>query len=106
MLTCPKCKHNKLNTINSRPNRIPDAVWRQRKCVKCNHVFETVERLLTENTINQRQNKTKPPQRPLKRKQRPKKRNNVIRMNLENLTDSELEELMFSNPEVFDDDEM
>ncbi len=106
MLTCPKCKHNKLNTINSRPNKIPDAVWRQRKCLKCEHVFQTVERILNKKTLKHTLIEAKPPQRPLKRQQRPKKKANVIAMDLENLTDSELEELMFSSPEIFNDDEM
>ena len=106
MISCPNCQNDKLATINSRPNRIPDAVWRQRKCLKCKYVFETIERVYTDKPVKHTPKPPKPTQRPLNRQQKPKSKTNFAKIDLESLTDAQLEDLMFSNPEMFDEDEM
>ena len=106
MISCPKCKNKTLRTINSRPNKIEDAVWRQRKCQKCKYVFQTAERVIDDIPTTHTQNRPKAAQRPLKRQQRHKNKVNIALLDLESLSDEELEELMFSNPDMFNDDKL
>ena len=49
---CPRCGHNKVKTIDSRPADIPDVLRRRRKeCAKCDYTFTTHEVVIGEHGV-------------------------------------------------------
>ena len=107
MLVCPNCKCVRSTVLDSRNRASTEGLYRRRKCQKCNAVFKTQEVILVE--------KPKP-------KPKPKPKSNVIKgrfkyhrkkpvekilpEKIDNLTDEELEKLIFEEGTVFDDDEI
>lgn len=42
-MICVKCFHRKTTVNNSRPHKTTPSIWRRRQCLRCGHVFTTVE---------------------------------------------------------------
>ena len=44
-MNCPHCGSNQLSVVNSRPTMNSSQIWRRRKCLTCQEVFTTYERM-------------------------------------------------------------
>jgi transcriptional repressor NrdR len=44
-MRCPFCGSTQVAVVNSRPNSTGIQIWRRRKCLKCENVFTTYEKL-------------------------------------------------------------
>jgi len=42
---CPFCGSDQITVANSRPNSLGTQVWRRRKCLKCQNIFTTYEKI-------------------------------------------------------------
>jgi transcriptional regulator NrdR family protein len=42
-MICTKCFHGKTQVTNSRPHKTSPSIWRRRQCLKCSHIFTTLE---------------------------------------------------------------
>lgn len=44
-MICPRCGSDQVITINSRPTQKMTQTWRRKKCLKCNFIFTTHEKI-------------------------------------------------------------
>jgi len=92
--------------LDSRNRASTEGLYRKRRCQKCNAIFKTQEVILVEKPKSKP--KPKPKSNVVKARfkyRRKKPVENILPQNIDNLTDEELENLIFEEGFVFDDDE-
>jgi len=92
--------------LDSRNRASTEGLYRRRKCQKCNAVFKTQEVILVEKP--KPKPKPKPKSNVVKGRfkyHRKKPIEKIVPEKIDNLTDEELERLIFEEGSIFDDDE-
>jgi transcriptional regulator NrdR family protein len=105
-MNCIRCK-KKSSVLDSRIDKESGGTRRKRKCDSCGHIFRTLESAIREGA-------TLPKKKPVAPKKQPTRRQKKIKMNkrlqkfrreevahrIDNMTDDELEEAIFSGEDL------
>ena len=105
-MNCIKCK-KKTSVLDSRTDKESGGTRRKRKCDSCGHIFRTLESAIREGA-------TPPKKEPVAPKKQPTRKHKKIQMNkrlqkfrreevahrIDDMTDDELEEAIFSGEDL------